>query len=57
MTQAAWLHAVFQYDSATKTMASATAAAGLTGASTGWSTGNFKDMGTWFNALMSDTFA
>jgi hypothetical protein len=33
----------------------AVAAAG--GASTGWSSGNFKTMGTWFNALMADSFA
>jgi hypothetical protein len=27
------------------------------GASVGWSSGNFKQMNTWFNALMADTYA
>jgi NADH dehydrogenase FAD-containing subunit len=54
MSQASWLAAAFQYDATAKAMA-AVAAAG--GASTGWSSGNFKTMGTWFNALMADSFA
>ncbi len=54
MTQASWLHAVFQYDAAAKAMASVPAA---TGASAGWSGGNFEDMNQWFTALMADTFA
>jgi NADH dehydrogenase FAD-containing subunit len=53
MSQAAWLHVVFQYDAATSAMAAVPAA---NGASAGWSSGNFKDMGAWFNALMSDSF-
>ena len=31
------------------------AAAG--GASVGWNGDHFEDMGTWFNAVMADTFA
>ena len=54
MSQAAWLHVVFQYDAAAGAMAAVPAA---NGASAGWSSGNFKDMGTWFNALMNDSFA
>ena len=54
MSQAAWLHVVFQYDPAASAMSAVPAA---NGASAGWSSGNFKDMGTWFNALMSDSFA
>lgn len=54
MTQASWLTAVFQYDPAARAMASVPAAAG---ASVGWSSSNFKQMNTWFNALMADTYA
>jgi len=54
MTQAGWLEAVFQYDPATAAMV---ASAAGSGASTGWNTENFKDMNTWFNALMADSFA
>lgn len=54
MTQASWLTAVFQYNPAVAAMA-ATAAG--SGASTGWDASNFKDMNTWFNALMADSFA
>ena len=54
MTQASWLHALFQYDPATATMQSVVSA---TGASTGWDSENFKDMGKWFQALMADSFA
>ena len=53
-SQASWLHAVFQYDPAARAMASVPAA---TGASAGWSANDFKDMNTWFNALMADSFA
>jgi NADH dehydrogenase FAD-containing subunit len=54
MTQASWLTAVFQYNSATGAMAAVPASSS---ASVGWDTENFKDMGTWFNALMADSFA
>lgn len=54
MTQASWLTAVFQYDATGQAMK---AVAASSGASTGWSKGNFDEMGTWFKALMADTFA
>ncbi len=54
MSQASWLHSVFQYDAGTRAMSPVAAA---TGASTGWSANDFKDMNTWFNALMADSFA
>jgi NADPH-dependent 2,4-dienoyl-CoA reductase/sulfur reductase-like enzyme len=54
MKQASWLHAVFQYDAATRSMASVAAASG---ASAGWTSGDFEDMNKWFTALMADTFA
>ena len=53
-TQASWLHAMYQYDSKTGTMLAVPAA---TGASVGWDTESFQDMGKWFGALMADTFA
>ena len=53
-TQASWLTAVFQYDPATRTMVSVPDSSG---ASDGWSAGHFKDMNTWFSALMADSFA
>jgi NADH dehydrogenase FAD-containing subunit len=53
-TQASWLHAMYQYDSKTGTMVAVPAA---TGASVGWDTESFEDMGKWFGALMADTFA
>lgn len=53
-TQASWLTAVFQYNAATASMQ---AVAASSGASTGWSSGNMRQMNTWFNALMADTFA
>jgi hypothetical protein len=31
--------------------------AASSGASTGWNSENFEDMGEWFNALMADSFA
>lgn len=52
--QASWLTAVFQYDPATRTMVSVPDSSG---ASDGWSAGHFKDMNTWFSALMADSFA
>lgn len=54
MTQASWLHALFQYEPLGAVMQPVTAASG---ASSGWSADNFKDMGTWFQALMADSFA
>jgi sulfide dehydrogenase [flavocytochrome c] flavoprotein subunit len=54
MSQASWLTAVFQYDPGTAAMV---ANAAGSGASAGWSAGNFKEMNTWFNALMADSFA
>jgi NADPH-dependent 2,4-dienoyl-CoA reductase/sulfur reductase-like enzyme len=54
MSQASWLSAVFQYDNVSQAM---TAVADASGASTGWSTGHFSEMNTWFKSLMSDTFA
>jgi NADPH-dependent 2,4-dienoyl-CoA reductase/sulfur reductase-like enzyme len=54
MTQASWLHGFFQYDPASATMQSVAAASG---ASEGWNGDHFEDMGTWFRALMSDSFA
>ncbi len=54
MNQASWLTAVFQYDTVTKTMAPV---ADSSAASGGWSAGHFKDMNTWFEALMADSFA
>ncbi|MBK9442257.1 MAG: FCSD flavin-binding domain-containing protein [Comamonadaceae bacterium] len=55
MTQASWLTAVYQYDSVLKKMALAPVPG--VAASVGWSTGNFSQMNTWFNALMADSFA
>ena len=54
MTQASWLHALYQYDSTSASMKVVPAAAQ---ASFGWSGENFKDMGKWFQALMADTFS
>jgi len=53
-TQASWLTAVFQYDAATASMQ---AVAASSGASVGWDSRNFREMDTWFSALMADTFA
>lgn len=53
MKDASWLHAVFQYDPATRTMLAQAAA---TGESDGWSGDDYEDMLTWFGALMGDTF-
>ena len=54
MTQASWLTAVFQYNPATLAMAPVAASSG---ASTGWNSDNFQDMGKWFSTLMGDSFA
>ena len=54
MAQASWLHTLFQYDAASRSMQPQAAASG---ASAGWSSGHFSEMGRWFNALMADTFA
>ena len=54
MREASWLEAVFQYDPATKAMASVVNA---TGASVGWKRDNFDEMEEWFGYLMTDTFA
>lgn len=54
MTKASWLHALLQYDA---TSASMQPVAAATGASVGWNGDHFEDMGTWFKALMADTFA
>jgi sulfide dehydrogenase [flavocytochrome c] flavoprotein chain len=54
MSKASWLHALFQYDSASASMKAVPAA---TTASVGWNGDHFEDMGTWFKALMADTFA
>jgi NADH dehydrogenase FAD-containing subunit len=54
MTQASWLTAAFQYDTATSAMK---VVAASSAASTGWSQDNFGEMGTWFKALMADSFA
>ena len=54
MRQASWLEAVFQYDPGSATMQ---AVAAGSGASVGWNSEHFSDMGTWFQALMADSFA
>jgi sulfide dehydrogenase [flavocytochrome c] flavoprotein chain len=54
LDQASWLSAVFQYDSASRVMVPV---ADASGASPGWSAEHFREMNTWFKALMSDTFA
>lgn len=53
-TEAGWLNAVFQYDPVAQAM---TPVPKSLAASLGWSRENFKDMGKWFDALMTDTFA
>ena len=54
MAQASWLHTLFQYDAASGSMQPV---ANASGASAGWSSGHFSEMGRWFNALMADSFA
>ncbi len=53
-SQASWLTAVFQYDPVSQTMKPAPASSA---ASVGWQADNFKQMNTWFKALMADSFA
>jgi NADH dehydrogenase FAD-containing subunit len=54
MTKASWLSAGYQFDPATASMK---LVAESFGASAGWSQDNFDEMGTWFKALMADSFA
>ena len=54
MSQASWLTAVFQYNATTASMQ---AVAASSGASAGWDSDNYREMGTWFKALMADSFA
>ena len=54
MSQASWLTAAFQYDTATQAMKAVPASSA---ASVGWDRDNFGDMSTWFKALMADSFA
>ena len=60
-TTASWLTAVYQYDSVNKKMAVANNGGNTTGAkateAATHSTQNFRQMNTWFNTLMSDSFA
>jgi sulfide dehydrogenase [flavocytochrome c] flavoprotein chain len=53
MSQASWLSAVFQYDPASRSMKPVAEA---TGASRGWNSENFKELNTWFRAIMTDSF-
>ena len=57
MTQASWLTAVYQYDASSLPGVMKLATPPGVAASVGWNTENFKDMNTWFNALMADSFA
>lgn len=52
-TTASWLSVVFHYDSVTQTMV---AAAGQPIEAPSISAGNFSQMNTWFNVLMTDAF-
>ena len=54
MSQASWLHSFFQYDPVTGAMKGVPAGSG---ASVGWNSDGFQDMGIWFKALMGDSFA
>ncbi len=58
---ASWLTAVYQYDSATRTMKVAANNGSTTGATPieagSVSSANFRQMNTWFTSLMGDTFA
>jgi NADH dehydrogenase FAD-containing subunit len=53
-TQAAWLTAVFQYDTVSRTMVPAPDSSA---ASVGWDREHFEEMEEWFDALMADSFA
>jgi NADH dehydrogenase FAD-containing subunit len=54
MTKASWLSAGYQFDTETASMKLVPESFG---ASAGWSQDNFDEMGTWFKALMADSFA
>lgn len=58
---ASWLTAVYQYDSANQKMAVANNGGNIVGATATEAAGptaeNFKQMNTWFNTLMGDSFA
>ncbi len=54
MSQASWLHAMYEYNASSKTMQLIPASFA---ASSGWSSDDFEDMNTWFGSLMADTFA
>lgn len=54
MSQASWLHAMYEYNAGSKAMQLLPASFA---ASSGWSSNDFKDMNTWFSSLMADTFA
>ena len=54
MSEASWLHSLFQYDAASASMLPVASA---TGASAGWDRRSFREMDEWFTALMADTFA
>jgi len=54
MKQASWLHSFFQYDPVTGAMKGVPAGSG---ASVGWNSDGFQDMGIWFKALLGDSFA
>lgn len=58
---ASWLTAVYQYDSLSQTMKVAANGGVIAGATpteaSSISSSNFKQMGTWFNTLMGDTYA
>jgi NADPH-dependent 2,4-dienoyl-CoA reductase/sulfur reductase-like enzyme len=60
-TSASWLTAVYQYDPVNKKMVVAANGGNTVGAkateAAGISSSNFKQMNTWFNTLMSDSFA
>lgn len=57
MNKATWLTAVFQYGVTATGEPGMVAVPAASGASSGWDTENFKDMNTWFGALMADTFS
>jgi NADH dehydrogenase FAD-containing subunit len=52
MSQASWLTAVFQYEGGAMKSVLASSSA-----SPDWNKDNFDEMGTWFKALMADSFA
>ena len=60
-TTSSWLTAVYQYDPTTQTMKVAANGGVIAGAApteaASINSDNFKQMGTWFNTLMGDTYA